>query len=71
MEPARTDRASNQAEERVPAARTTNRRNRQVKAAGATVKVPARVRAGVAVVDRDKAAVAVAVKIIKTNLFDG
>jgi len=67
MEKARTDRASNQAKDGVPAARTTKRRDRKVKAAGVAVKVPARVKAGVAVMDRDKVAVreAVAVKTVE------
>ena len=67
--PARTERVDNQAEDRVPAARTASRSNRKIKAAGAAVKVPARVKAGVAVVDRDKAeaqdAVAVAAKTVE------
>jgi hypothetical protein len=72
MEKARTDRANNQAEDKVPAAaRTTNQLDRKVKAAGAAVKVQARVKAGVAAADKDKVAVAVAVKTVEPNLFDG
>jgi hypothetical protein len=69
MEKARTERVGDQARDRVPAARTANRANRKIKAAGA---VPAKVKAGVvAVVGRDKAAVAAAVKIVEPDLFDG
>ena len=77
MEKARTERADNQAEERVPAAKTASRPNRKIKEEDAAVEVPARVTAGVAVVDRDKAAaqvavaVVVAVKTVEPNLFDG
>jgi len=75
MEKARTERVDNQAEDRVPAAKTASRSNRKVRKKNAAVAVPARVKAGVAVVDRDKeavaVAVAVAVKTVEPNLFDG
>jgi hypothetical protein len=63
MEKARTDRANNQAEDRVPAAKTASRPNRKIKEEDAAVVVPARVKAGVAVVDRDKVAVREAVAV--------
>jgi hypothetical protein len=77
MEKARTDRANNQAEDRVPAAKTASRPNRKIKEEDAAVVVPARVKAGVAVVDRDKVAVreavavAVAVKTVEQKPKQG
>ena len=67
------ERVDNQAEDRAPAAKTASRSNRKIKEEDAAVKVPARVKAGVAVVNRDKVAVqeAVAVKTVDVNLFDG
>ena len=49
------ERVDNQAEDRVPAAKTASRPNRKIKEEDAAVEVPARVKAGVAVVDRDRA----------------
>jgi hypothetical protein len=70
MEKALTERVDKQAEDRVPAAKTANQSNRKIKAEDAAVEVPARVKAGVAVVVRDRAeardAVAVAVKTVDT-----
>ena len=73
MEKARTERVDNQADDRVPAAKPARRSNRKIKEEDAAVEVLARVKAGVAVVDRDKVAVreAVAVKTVEPNLFDG
>ena len=69
MEKARTERVDNQAEDRVPAARTASRFNRKIKEEAVAVAVAARVRAGVAVVERDRAEVldAVAVKTVDTE----
>ena len=73
MEKARTDGASNQAEDRVPAAKTASRPNRKIKEEDAAVVVPAKVKAGVAVVDRAVArdAAVEAFKTVEPNLFDG
>ncbi len=69
MEPARTERVGNQAEDRVPASGTTSRRNHKNTADSAAVEAPARVKAAVAVVDRDKVAAreAVGVKTVDTG----
>lgn len=66
MEKARTERVDNQVEDRVPAARTANRSDRKTRAVKAAVRVPAKVKVGEAVVDRDRAAARdeVAVKIV-------
>ena len=68
MEKARLERVDNQAEDRDLVARAANRSNRKVREVKAAVAVAARVKAGVAVADKDKAvardAVAVAVKTV-------
>ena len=68
MEKALTERVDNQAKDRGPAAKTASRSHRKIKAEDAAVVVAAKVKAGVAVVDRDRAeardAVAVAVKTV-------
>ncbi|WP_372681267.1 hypothetical protein [Desulfosarcina sp.] len=79
MEKALTERVDNQAEDWDPAAKTASRSNRKIKEEDATVAVAARVKAGVAAVDSDKAAaqdavavaVVEAVKTVEPNLFDG
>ena len=62
------ERVDNQAEDRDLVARAANRSNRKVREVKAAVAVAARVKAGVAVADKDKAvardAVAVAVKTV-------
>ena len=70
MEKARMERVDNQAKGRVPAAGTANRSHRQTREGDAAVKVPARVKAGAAVVDRDRAAAqdVVAVEIVQLKL---
>ena len=65
MEKARTERVDNQAEDRVPAAKTASRSNRKVRKKNAAVAVPARVKVEVAVADRAVARDAV-VEAVKT-----
>ena len=67
MEKALTERVDNQAEDWDPAAKTASRSNRKIKEEDAAVTVAARVKAGVAAVDSDKAAAqdAVAVKTVE------
>ena len=67
MEKALTERVDNQAEDRVPAAKTASRSHRKVRKKNAAVAVPARVKVEVAVADRAVArdAVAVAVKTVE------
>ncbi|MFO7715319.1 hypothetical protein [Desulfosarcina sp.] len=69
MEKARMERVDNQAGDRDLVARTANRSNRKVREAKAVVAVAARVKAGVAVADKEVArdAVAVAVKRVDTE----
>ena len=69
MEKARTERVDNQAEDRVPAAKTARRSNRKVRKKNAAVAVPARVKVEVAVADRAVArdAVVEAVKAVEQN----
>jgi hypothetical protein len=57
------ERVDNQAEDRVPAAKTANRSNRKIKEEDAVVEVPAGAKAGVVVVDRDGAEAQVAVTV--------
>ena len=73
MEKARTERVDNQAEDKVPAAKTASRSNRKARKKNAAVAVPARVTVAVAVADRAVArdAVVEAVKTVEPNLFDG
>ncbi len=69
MEKARTERVANQAEDKVPAAKTASRSNRKVRKKNAAVAVPVRVKVEVAVADRAVArdAVAEAVKTVEQN----
>ena len=69
MEKARTERVNDQAEDRVLAAKTANRSNRKIREESVAVAVPARVKAGVVVVDRDRAVArdAVAVRTVDTS----
>ena len=69
MEKARTERVDNQAEDRVPAAKTARRSNRKVRKKNAAVAVRARVKVEVAVADRAVArdAVVEAVKTVEQN----
>jgi hypothetical protein len=71
MEKARMVRANDQAEDRDPAVRTANRPNRKVRMENAVVAVPARVKAGVAVADKDRAVAqdAVAVKTVEIKFM--
>lgn len=63
MEPARTERVNDQAEDKDPVARTINRTKRKVRKENAVVAVQARVKAAVAAADkavaRDEVAAAV------------
>jgi uncharacterized protein DUF5320 len=69
MEKARTERVDNQAEDRVPAAKTASRSSRKVRKKNAAVAVAARVKVEVAVADRAVArdAVVEAVKTVEQN----
>jgi len=71
MEKARMERVDNQAKGEAPAAGTANRSYRQIREDDPAVKVPARVKAGVAAADRDGAAardvVAVVIVQLKVN----
>jgi hypothetical protein len=71
MEKARMERVDNQVNGKVPAAETDNRSNRQISEDDATVKAPARVKAGAARADRDKAAArnVAAVEIVQLKII--
>jgi len=64
------ERADNQVKGKVPAAGTTNRSNRRISKDDAAVKAPAKVKAGAAVADRDRAAArdVAAVEIVQLKI---